>query len=104
MHATPLYRGRETIAVSSPGEAFSLTEDLLMVTPCHHQTTKRIVSGWLLAKEYSSCRRVRLFAGNQIETECENSVDGEQQHPLEPVRLTVAHDLAADAHRQYYGQ
>jgi hypothetical protein len=60
--------------------------------------------GWLLAKEYSSCRRVRLFAGNEIETESENSVDGEQQHTLEPVRLTIAHDLTADAHRQYYGQ
>ena len=70
----------------------------------YDQTTKRILSGWLLAKEHSSCGRVRLLAGNEIEAESEDSVDGEQQHPLEPVRLTVAHDLAADAHGQDYGQ
>jgi len=33
MYATRPYLSRATIAVSSPGEAFSLTEDLLMGDP-----------------------------------------------------------------------
>jgi hypothetical protein len=44
----------------------------------YDQTTRRILSGWLLAKAHSSCGRVRLLAGHEIETEPEDSVDGEQ--------------------------
>jgi len=52
--------------------------------------------------ELSSQERLGLITGNEIECQSQNHIYSEQQHALEPVRFTIAHDLAADAHGQYY--